>query len=797
MISYVFCVHAIHKAHLLLQHDLPNRVHSTIQVYSRQLYEQLSDYTPSLSQIERSLESIPIINTVTHKDTPEPPPEQLSFMKSIVARADGLTGSRRRTSIVAGVAVVGLSLAIASRNTWMPSYFSQSNVRTARLRNGVRCDAVVVLGADTAVGQALSHHLAAQGYIVLAGVADDESKQTFDAFIPPSSRGYIKSIVLQSQSPKPEDITFFVRSVAAAKELRWPLTAAGDPYARPGAEIDIVAVINALTYRSSSEIHAAKSLSSSSSSMTSSSTTASLELEPITKEVNERVIVPLTTIKALLPILSHPARSAPADGPSSRSKWPPSLIISVANPASHADVSTQALLAGMQKLRDDLHQDDKIQGDHRSHESASRRHVASFRRPLALTTLQIQQSTVVSLIRSVLPSYIGGAVPTISRPVLPRRTSAASSDSLTQSTRKSLDSSGKITERTPRKSSIAEARAQRSVEVRAILEATSAVMERSLDVSRVRATYVVRLPASALVREQPAASRLDQGLEPTCLLRLLTRLCAPLVSASRALASFCADPYDLWRRGPGAAYRGTRNVSNNQPAYGPGPGPASNTHSRSCIRENTPADASQTSKRRARPASTASTSSSEAARSSESEGANSASGPRSSSNPASNQDMSSSGLLSSVPSSAFGDASEEEHMLDSDFVGSTDSPVLESDWHHRRRHSSNVGSEHDSDTALGARNYSDVSGETPSASQVTETQYGFPSQASMQSTEEAPWMGPPSRGSDSPRERQTSSHLRMSSVHNSTTGSETPLGHSWVALGQSSLQQSDGEAKPS
>lgn len=700
---------------------------------------------------------------------------------------------------------------------------------------------------------------------MLASVADDESKQAFDAFVPPSSRGYIKSIVLQPSDPRTEDVTFFVRSVAAAKELRWPLTAAGDPYARPGSEVEIVGIVNALSYKNASETGpASKYQSASSVSMSSSSPMASLhtsnaasslDCEPLAKEMAARVIVPLATIKALLPLLSAPPR------PSSGSVFqPPSVVLSIVNPASSSDVAAHALLAGMKKLDADI----------KTLASTSR---STSTRPISITTLKVQRSSVTALFRSLFPSIVGGVAPTLSRPALVRSGSSTIGDGSLQQGRRPLDANGRIVEKTskpsgagraPLSSSVADARAQRGVEARTVLQGVAALLlETSASSARLRLTYLLRLPAHADVREQP--SGLSDTYESTWLFHVLRYATSPLRYLGHALSLSGFDLCELWNRGPGARYRGTRNVSNSKPAYGPGPGPASNTHSRSCIRQQQPQtqsqeqpaqrkssssqpkpSASQGAKPcRARPASTASTSSSsENARTSESEESRSGgrhSGPTSSA-PPSNPDMSSSGLLSSVPSSAFGDGSEEEHLADSDFVGSHDSPAIGgrsgSDVGHYARTSSRYStgaassSSDGDDTALGARNYDTGSSanaddsvvgvgmsraeDTPSASsqgsagdserkdgQSRQEEYGFPSATSMQSRgNDAPWMGPPSRGgSDSPSGPSSAASRGASAGGSSRgpgaaaadNGTDTPLGHSWVALGQSSIQQQPSE----
>lgn len=137
------------------QHDLPHKVHATLQAYSAQIYTQLSDLTPSLSQIEDSLKEIPNLvgNAASSSQQlfqqPPPPPTKVpTLMERIAERADAITGSRRRTNVVAGVALVGISAAVVSQTLWPTAARRRRHaLRSAKIVNGTRRE---IIGESTA-----------------------------------------------------------------------------------------------------------------------------------------------------------------------------------------------------------------------------------------------------------------------------------------------------------------------------------------------------------------------------------------------------------------------------------------------------------------------------------------------------------------------------------------------------------------------------------------------------------------------------------------------------------------------
>jgi NAD(P)-dependent dehydrogenase (short-subunit alcohol dehydrogenase family) len=562
----------------------------------------------------------------------------------------------------------------------------------------------VVLGADTPLGQSLCHHLSAQGFIVLASVSDEDSMQVFDSLVPPSSRGYIKSIVLSPTASHADEVNNFVQSAASAKELRWPLTSAGDPYSRPGTEVKITALINALSYKSTVD----KSLLSS------------MHIDQLIGDMTMRVSTPLATIKALLPLLSSGHGSSCT------------FVISIIAPDS--EVTSQALAAGMRKLQQEVAKEEK------------------GRTRILLTTLEAQTSSLQTRLLSLLPSRIGGAAPIIQQEIKTPSSSPLSSSRINDTKGQPIESSSSRPRSSPRTASSSDLRLQRNTEIKPILQAVAGIVLMPLSTASLRARYTVRLPdvVSSTVTSSAQAHD-NRTFERGMLLGAIQVSSIPFVILASALGHLNPSCWLHSLNRSGTSYPGRR------PAYGPGPGPASNTHSRSCIRPSN--DISRSAKR---PRSANSAASSDAAKSS---------GPPSTtataSGPPSNNGMSSSGLLSSVPSSAFGDNSEEEHF---DFEEGNESPIQGSGpW------ASPVASEHDSDTALGARTEQHTDMEsTPSGSRAnievgSQLQYGFPSQASMEESSES-WIGSPPTASESSVKR------------GSTAVPSTPLGQSWVAV---------------
>lgn len=580
----------------------------------------------------------------------------------------------------------------------------------------------MVLGGDTPIGQALCHQLSTQGFIVVASVSNEQSMQNFDSLIPPSSRGFIKSIILDPFGPQPQDIAAFVAAVSSSRELRWPLTSAGDPYARPSQEAQVVGLVNSLSYRSAGEV---------APGLATDTLASSLQIDRLTDEMQRRVITPLATISALVPLLCALGHSVDAEEAADAS---PAVIVSLVNHGGETDSYSTALRGGMRRIQ--LHQSQTTESRRRALSAASLAGSNSRRRRLLVTTLEAKSSSLRTLFASLLPSSIGGGAPALTTSVI----GISSSKRLVSSsaTQRSESESNKPTRPTymQRSASMSASKAQKEVEFKRVLEATTAVLLSPLATKALRPVYTIRLPAvaSSAAAAADGSSNEHRQLESTLLLRLLHTTSVPFVILARTMGRWLSINPSSWfsstcHDARGSGYR--RSWYNPRPAYGPGPGPASNTHSRTSIRRTeeankrgeTSAAPQDQSRRRNRPMSAASTSSSEA-KSSEAA-------------PPSNNGMSSSGIFSSVPSSAFGDG-EGVPDLDSEDGNASpfeaESPPLASQDPSTQRHR-----QQDNES-------------TPSASRV---EHVYQSSAP-----------PSSRGT-------------------AASGTRSPLGASWVALGES------------
>lgn len=716
-------------------HDLPGKVQSHIQAYSTHLYHQIVDLTPSLAEIESSLPSNPFS---APPQAPPPPPslieKQVTFIDSIARNIDSYTGNRKRTSILTGIAFAGITYSVYRRSQSIIerrriAFENDPNI-PPRMRNGNRCDAVVILGVESQFGQSLAHTFAARGFIVLASVPNEHEKQSFDSLVPPSMRGYIKTIVLPDIETQSGHITNFARTISTAQQLRWPLTAAGDPYAKPGTEINITAIINASSYNS----------------LTTSEIQSRFEVHTFSNEVQKRVITPLAVMKALLSSINQRSSSATKV-----------TLLSLIRSKGESDIITQSVKAGMRALEADP---EKV--------------------PASYLVLEARDPSIRNLFLSLWPTFLGG-----------NAIATREEDSRTK------QHSTRIARRTRKTSSDSTGLWMMGDAAISLLRQTY-----SNKSSKRYSAYFIRL--NAVTDTQPSqniASDWGSALESTTILRILQSVWTPIVSFISTLSR-------ISRRG--TCYSGTSNPSNSRPAFGPGPGPASNTHSRSCIRPSNENTTSSSKAKRTRPVSTMSNGSSDHARTSESETGSGSSGmgiqrdtPATGSAPVSappsTHDMSSSGLLSSVPSSAFGDNSEEERYADSDYQEGTESPIVGANHHagfdasHLRAPSSDSwqNASHssvleqstssdadDSGTALGARNYSTDESRTfdPNLSS---------SSARTPSANEHVDMRTPSA---SEYQGSNQSSMQQGESGNYVPGTNSPLGQSWVALGQSSTE---------
>ncbi|PWN20021.1 hypothetical protein BCV69DRAFT_283542 [Microstroma glucosiphilum] len=380
--------------------ELPFKISETIVTYSEAVYNELTKYgspvnLPSLQQIEDHMPSNPFAKCPVAPLPPPPPP------RGILGRSvDCAHAHRRAFAIAGGVAVLGLGTTAAYQRgfLWLPllgkrdqKFIQAANkrkMRTPEIRNGVRKEAVVVLGADTPLGRALALHLASVGFIVIASVSSSAAVSSFNSIIAPSSRGYIKTLVFET-SDVASSLNKFIRSVDEVLKLRFPLLSAGDPYASPGEEVSLVGVVNALSYLAPANDISQK-------------TSTAFQCNPaeLAESMEKHVVAALCALSSLQPLLTSPSargslraseanvRTAGAQSPSAAT-----AITLLSSPSSHTSlpgadresVIAQAAAAGMEVIRREA----EVRSSTTSLSSAS----VHARRSLRVTTVEIDEGT--------------------------------------------------------------------------------------------------------------------------------------------------------------------------------------------------------------------------------------------------------------------------------------------------------------------------------------------------------------------------------------------------------------------
>jgi hypothetical protein len=575
---------------------------------------------------------------------------------------------------------------------------------------------LVILGGDTPLGAQLSASLAAAGFIVLATVESAVAQATFSRQVRPSSQGYVKAVVLDPSHSDPQgSIRALVSALASATELRWPLTSAGDPYAKTGEHVRLAGVINALSWVGETN---ADALSES----------ASAHLE-------RHVALPLDALTALLPMLRTPGDA--------RAASQPVTLISLVAPAPAAPgpaaMVRAAVLEGMRAL---------------AGATASRKGARLAR----FATLQVApvSSELVSQPRTPQPRRT--TINARGEPLPSRHSSAA----------------------TP---SAADDEASR-------LAAHCSRLMLSPASARIAAFSVVRSSRGFMLHR--AFWEQTVQLRSMSLLDVLRQSPSFLLGTSRSFAArIYSSTYSLGERigllssrrvgGPGAP-------ATRRPAFGPGPGPVSNSHSRTSIGRNLATNASSSTMATRRPSSSSGTRRAARPRSAHSATSSGEEQDASGSSAGGAAGLESSGLLSSVPSSAFGDGDASSPPLSSRGMssppwGATATPPMRA-----------------SDETIHASDYSYEEGSTPGASRVVSgsgpgASFGFDAQSSASSpsmehvegtrsehSAEGPWMGPPSREAASPR---VAAVRTPAADGGAARGFDSPLGQSWVKLGES------------
>lgn len=175
---------------------------------------------------------------------PPPPPPPRTFVEKA---GDWIIEHPWKSSSIV-VTVLGASL-LAGYTTFRITHAHKRRVRSTTVTPEKR-QVVVVLGGDHPLGLPLIIELEQKGYIVITSVSTAEAVNSIES----KGHGYVRALVLDPNEPG--TIPIFLRSLASTLSRRFPITAAGDPYAATPYHPLLHSIISLLTLPISS-IHTA------------------------------------------------------------------------------------------------------------------------------------------------------------------------------------------------------------------------------------------------------------------------------------------------------------------------------------------------------------------------------------------------------------------------------------------------------------------------------------------------------------------------------------------------------------
>ena len=732
--------------------ELPHKVSVSVAEYYQILYEQLNKYGPPIPD----LPSLPSFDSFTGKVTelvsptpappvllPSPPPSQLQLMQAWAHR------HRTSLSFAGGLLVVGLGTSYAYQAGYIALPYlgrkqvaGRGRIRQVRLKNGVRREAVIVLGADTPLGRSLALHFCSQGFVVLASVSSSAALAQFENLIPPSSRGYVKALIFDVDDPS-GSLQPFVRALSAALSLRYPLTSAGDPYARPGENISIAGVVNALSFVAPEEdLSLSRSLSASTSASSLGVPISKLAPSPCSELLDRHVVASLCVLGALIPML----RALPNRAEDTHEMDPATVVTLVSSPASRTALPRQAMYsliaqsvaAGVQSLRRECEEESfhsKTASNSRLPSAFSNSFAGSTsaRRASSSRSALKQRDVRVTMVEVNSGSVWGDPANSASASTADASTSSSGGGvSLSSPTRPNFG-------RSP-SSSLGSLWHHRSPTSAPVLNKVSNLLLSTK--RRLRPSYTVG--THTLSAYWLTLSQVLLTIAPTSVVDFALTLRRQLSLRRAGLVGRAEHAFLPWNWGrPSDGRAGParpQQTGNRRPVAGPGPGPASAAHSRaSLLKRPSPLGYEIRD--------------SDAQSLPESERSSGAG----------------SGIPSSVPSSAYGD-----NDADADAYGEEESGASHA-------HSPYFGS---------TRPMPDLSASTAGLTDG--------SHEGRTSALREPWMGPPSssgassRAAYSPAVQQHSAYASESEDRGEAV-TDSPLGTSWVALGES--QHADGSSQ--
>lgn len=171
-------------------------------------------------------------------EVPPPPPPPPSPRTLVEKAGDWIVEHPWKSS---GVAVVALGAGLlAGYTTFRITHAHKRRVRSTTVTPEKR-QVVVVLGGDHPLGLPLIIELEQKGYIVITSVSTPEAVSSIES----KGHGFVRALVLDPNEPG--TIPIFLRSLASTLSRRFPITAAGDPYAATPYHPLLHSIISLLT----------------------------------------------------------------------------------------------------------------------------------------------------------------------------------------------------------------------------------------------------------------------------------------------------------------------------------------------------------------------------------------------------------------------------------------------------------------------------------------------------------------------------------------------------------------------
>lgn len=171
-------------------------------------------------------------------EVPPPPPPPPPPRTLVEKAGDWIIEHPWKSSGVA-VAALGAGL-LAGYTTFRMTHAHKRRVRSTTVTPEKR-QVVVVLGGDHPLGLPLIIELEQKGYIVITSVSTPEAVSSIES----KGHGYVRALVLDPNEPG--TIPIFLRSLASTLSRRFPITAAGDPYAATPYHPLLHSIISLLT----------------------------------------------------------------------------------------------------------------------------------------------------------------------------------------------------------------------------------------------------------------------------------------------------------------------------------------------------------------------------------------------------------------------------------------------------------------------------------------------------------------------------------------------------------------------